>query len=220
MSAVRWALSFAVVVSLAARAEDGWKQVKRESDGLVLDARNAKDTVFPELRVTTHTDASPERLQQVVWDRRTDGVEGRMIEKSVTLFDEGGDRLLYIRLKPPVIGRRDYTIRYRALVDEGTGIRRVWFRLENESGPPPKDGVTRLRVVRGEWVFTPDPKGGTTVSYTCVSDPAGDVPVWLASGEQQKVAEEMVREVLRRAAVDHKPNAQRATNPAAVAGNP
>ncbi len=199
----RLCLLFAVVFSLAARAEDGWKQVKRASDGLVIESRSAKDTVFPELKVTAHADATPARLQQAVWDRRPDGVEGRMIEKSITLFDDGGDRLLYIRLKPPIIGRRDYTIRYRALTDEGTGIRRVWFRLENESGPPPRDGVTRLRVVRGEWVFTPDPKGGSTVSYQCVSDPAGDVPVWMATGEQERVAEELVREVLRRAS-EHK----------------
>jgi hypothetical protein len=197
-----WVLSLAVVASFSARADD-WKQVKREADGVVLESRPTKETLFPELRVTMHADATPARLQQMVWDRRPDSVEGRMIEKSTTLFDEGGDRLLYIRLKPPVIGRRDYTIRYRALTDEGTGIRRVWFRLENESGPPPRDGVTRLRVVRGEWLFTPDANGGSTVSYTCVSDPAGDVPVWLATGEQEKVAEEMVREVVRRAA-EHK----------------
>jgi hypothetical protein len=178
--------------------------VERAKDGLVLESRRANDTVFPELKVTAHADATPAQLQQTVWDRRPDGVEGRMIERSVTLFDEGGDRLLYIRLKPPVIGRRDYTIRYRALTDEGTGIRRVWFRLENESGPAPKDGVTRLRVVRGEWVFTPDPRGGSTVTYQCVSDPAGDVPVWMATGEQQKVAEELVREVLHRSANEHK----------------
>ncbi|MFT3840722.1 MAG: hypothetical protein QM723_27275 [Myxococcaceae bacterium] len=204
MKRARWALVSVVAVSLVAHAEDAWKQVKRESDGLVLTSRGVKDTAFPELRVTMHTDASAERLQQAVWDRRPDTVEGRMIEKSVTLFDESGDRLLYIRLKPPVIGRRDYTIRYRALADEGTGVRRVWFRLENESGPPPRDGVTRLRVVRGEWVFTPDPNGGTSVSYTCVSDPAGDVPVWMATGEQENVAVEMVREVVQRAS-EHKP---------------
>ena len=204
MSSARWALSFAVAVSFAAHAEDSWKQVKREADGLVLESRSAKDTAFPELKVTMHADAPADRLQQAVWDRRADSVEGKMIDKSITLFDEGGDRLLYIRLKPPVIGKRDYTIRYRELVDEGTGVRRVWFRLENESGPPPKDGVTRLRVVRGEWVFTPDKNGGSTVTYQCVSDPAGDVPVWMASGEQEKVAEQMVREVVRRAA-EHKP---------------
>lgn len=206
MKRARWALVSAVAVSFVAHAEDAWKQLKRESDGLVLASRGVRDTAFPEVRVTTHTGATPERLQQAVWDRRADSVEGRMIEKSITLFDEAGDRLLYIRLKPPVIGERDYTIRYRALVDEGTGVRRVWFRLENESGPPPREGVTRLRVVRGEWVFTPDPNGGTTVTYQCVSDPAGDVPVWMATGEQEKVAEEMVREVLRRAS-EQKPNA-------------
>jgi len=194
---------FLVVVSMLASAAwaDEWTPIRKEPDGMVLETRPAKDTAFPEVRVTAKSVHSALKLMQTVWDRRSDGVEGKLTERTETLFEEGGDRLLYVRLKPPMIGRRDYTIRYRALSDQGSGATRVWFRLENESGPPPMAEVVRMKVVRGEWTFTPQPSGGTTVVYQCVSDPAGDVAVWLAASEQQRIAVEMVREVLERAAL-------------------
>jgi hypothetical protein len=193
-------LAATLLLAGAASGETPWRTVRREPDGLTLAARSVNDTAFLELRVTASSPAPPARLLQVVWDRRLDGVEGQFTERSQTLREASGDRLLYLRLKPPVIGPRDYTIRFRALLAEDSGVARVWFTLENQSGPPPQPGVTRMRVVRGEWVFSPLEGGGSSVTYVCVSDPAGEVAVWLATAEQERIAVEMVREALARAA--------------------
>ncbi len=192
----RWGIWVAALSAGALAGAPGWQVERSEPDGLVLEARTTADSSFPELRVRTTSPVVPAVLLARVWARHRDSVEGRLTERSEVLYESPSERLVYVRLRLPAVSPRDYTMRYRRQLDPATGIARLDFEVDEAAGPAPSPGVVRMRLARGGWTFEPAPGGGSAVTYRVLSDPAGDVPVWLASGEQRSIALAMVREAL------------------------
>ena len=195
----RWCFVALLGSGLAASAQDGWRVVRQESDGLVLEARAISGTGFPELRVTGHSTASPFALGDAAWSWNERGVEAKLVERRMVLFDAPHERLVWQLLHPPVVSRRESLVRmFRTDARD-----RVSITFASEAGPPPvKTGdAVRVPLVRGQWQFDADPAGGTRVEHRCVSDPGGGVPPWLARGTQEDIIVSLVRETLERALV-------------------
>lgn len=193
----RWGLVALVGSALAAQAEDGWRVVRRESDGLLLETRTVSGTGFPELRVTGHSEASPLALAEAAWRWNDRGVEAKLVERRQVLEDGPRERLVWQLLRPPVVSRRESLIRMTR-----TDARdRVSINFASELGDSPTKVANTVRValVRGQWQFEVDPAGGTRVEHRCVSDPGGGVPPWLARGAQEDIIVSLVREMLQRA---------------------
>jgi len=191
-----WGVLVAAVSAGAPPVPSPWEVVRTEPDGLVLEARSTPDSAFSELRVRATTSVSPAVVAERIWTRRADSVEGRLTERSEVLYESDTERLLYVRLRLPAVSRRDYTMRYRRQVEPVKGAMRIDFALDDAAGPAPTPEVVRMRLARGSWTIEPARGGGAIVTYQVLSDPAGNVPVWVASGEQKEIAIQMVREVI------------------------
>lgn len=198
----RWGLLALLGTGLLSRAEDGWRVVRQESDGLRLETRATSGTGFPELRVIGHSAASPFALGEAAWNWNDRGVEAKLVERRMVLLDAPHERLVWQLLRPPVVSRRDSLVRmFRTDARD-----RVSIHFASEAGPAPVKIGTAVRVplVRGQWQFEVDPAGGTKVEHRCVSDPGGGVPVWLARGAQEDIIVSMVRETLARASLNER----------------
>jgi hypothetical protein len=107
----------------------------------------------------------------------------------------------YTRVNPPVVSRRDYTMR---MVDEGEvgggALRISW--TPSDRGPPPRPGVVRVEVNEGFWLLEPVDGGARTrATYRLHTDPGGSVPAFAADLANRE-ALPGVLEAVRRAARD------------------
>jgi hypothetical protein len=189
-------LWFTSVLFLAgsARAGEGFTELRREADGLVIESRAVAGTGFPQFRIRVHVPAVAQRLADAVWQFRAQSVEGRMIERREILEEHENERLVWQVVRPPLVSRRESLIRFSRACDPLGAI-----TIEFHSVPGPARVADTVRIAaRGRWVFTPDPNGGTWLEHLVISDPGGSVPPFLAIGSQQDIAVALVREAIER----------------------
>jgi len=99
-------------------------------------------------------------------------------------------QLLYMVLKPPLVGTLDYTIRVHEELlknpDGGTTYRSRW-ELANLDGPPPQAGVIRVTANEGSWLL--EPIGNQTrATYTLYTDGGGIAPLLMNFANKQSVS--------------------------------
>jgi hypothetical protein len=99
------------------------------------------------------------------------------------------NHLLYMVLKPPLVGMLDYTIRVHEEslkgVDGGTIYHSRW-ELANFEGPAPQPGVTRVTINEGSWLL--EPMGNQTrATYTLYTDGGGIPPVIMNFANKQSI---------------------------------
>ncbi len=188
-------LPLVCLFATSALAGDGFTELRRESDGLVVESRAVAGTGFPQFRVRVHARASAQSLAEAVWQFRWQSVEGRMVERREILEESEHERLVWQVVRPPVVSRRESLIRFTRECD---ALGTVTIEFHSEPGPSRTTDAVRI-MARGRWVFTPDAEGGTWLEHTVLSDPGGSVPPFLAVGSQQDMAVALVREALERA---------------------
>jgi hypothetical protein len=93
------------VALLPPQAEAGteWKVVRKESDGIAVEARSVPDTGMPELRLVAHARASPNALLESAWALRDKGMQHKYLAERKVLSDRSSERVLYLRYEPPII---------------------------------------------------------------------------------------------------------------------
>lgn len=94
------------------------------------------------------------------------------------VLERGDDWVVvYQRLALPVIDDRDFTLR----VTWGKDGDRHWTRFRTDrAGPPPVDGVVRVKRHFGGWDLRPADGGQATLAqYQSNIDMAGSLPVWM-----------------------------------------
>jgi hypothetical protein len=117
------------------------------------------------------------------------------LEARLVLRESPLERLLYLRVHPPVFGARECVLHQTRTFDRESRAARVTYRRAEPSTPGEYRPFAELR---GEWRFDPEPKGGSRVVYTTLVD-LGGIPAWLARGPQQTAALATVREIIARA---------------------
>ena len=88
----------------------------------------------------------------------------------------------YERYDPPVVARRDYTLRMEILADDLArgGRFEIAWDLDPERGPPPGPEAVRMRVNRGGWLVVAEGER-SRFRYSLAADPGGEVPRWVVS---------------------------------------
>ena len=149
----------------------------------------------PRVRLSTHSVANPDTLQRELWTLRSDGTQGRYIEKQVVLNETANERLQFVVFNPPLLSRREALIRSRRIFNPSTGAWHV--RVCAEAGAAPTEQAIRVKAIESEWHFLPDGHGGTDVQYVTRVD--FGFPSWVVAGFQPQIALEALREVITRA---------------------
>lgn len=186
-----------------ARADD-WKEVSRTKD-LVVATRPRAGSPIAEVRAVGRVAASPATVKAVLDDRdHYPQFMPYVAETRVVSANPGARTLIaYMRLDPPMVGERDYTIAVR---DEprGTGGYFTSWRLANDKGPPEKPGVVRVKVNEGSWLLEPEDGGAATqATYTLFTDAGGSVPSFVVNQANKRSLGDLFAAV-RKAAADPK----------------
>jgi hypothetical protein len=182
-----------VLAVCAVLAAPVWTQVER-NPRIQLEKRDVRGSDYPELRLQAHSRASPEQLAAAIWLKH-DGKYEKMKSLSRTLLETPTDRRRYERLATPVIADRDYIVHQRLLIDRATNVYQMIYAAETDAAHPPQPGFVRVEKMSGTWTFEPAEGGGTDVTYICHSDPAGNLPAFLARGAQIDAAKVVWAEV-------------------------
>jgi ribosome-associated toxin RatA of RatAB toxin-antitoxin module len=108
-------------------------------------------------------------------------VESRVLKR------EGDSILTYQRISAPLVSDRDYTLRIRTTarkVEGGTSYRSRW-ETENESGPPERPGIVRVKLCEGGWLLEPLGPNATRATYTVYTDSGGVIPAFIKNAGSQ-----------------------------------
>jgi hypothetical protein len=110
-------------------------------------------------------------------------------------------KLLYHRVKPPILSERDYTL--RVTWGKSGSIRWSRFQLANERGPAARGGV--VRIPKHEGTRSLQPLGrGTRIEYRLAIDFSGRVPGWLLRSRIAKSIPDLFQAIRREARLRRK----------------
>ncbi|MDX6464752.1 MAG: hypothetical protein QOE55_8449 [Acidobacteriaceae bacterium] len=163
-----------------------WQEVSRNIN-LKIYIRHRADSPIEEVRGIGEFDAPLAVLRGILADVAKYSEFMPYTKESRVLPQNA--QLLYMVLKPPLVGTLDYTIRVHEEslkgVDGGTTYHSRW-ELANLDGPAPRPGVTRVTINEGSWLL--EPIGNQTrATYTLYTDGGGIPPLIMNYANKQSV---------------------------------
>ncbi|HEX5065849.1 MAG TPA: hypothetical protein VFY49_07030, partial [Myxococcota bacterium] len=163
-------------------ADGGWVLSQRDESpdqGYALYRRQAPGEDFASWRLETELAAAPELVERVTLRNLVEGGGAAGDHKKQLLRREG--RVVWVHVDIPIAlaADRDAVFRIERSRDSATGGLRIDWRADPEAGPPPKEGIVRMRVSHGYWLFTSAAGGRTHVLYESYAEPGGPFPSWL-----------------------------------------
>ena len=182
----------------AAGAAGTWEKVKVTDDGIAVYSRTTSGTTVREVRARMTIDAPAKMVFEAVCDPATFGdTTKKYVEKN--LFYHIGDPNVwynYQLLNIPVIAKRDYCLRYEKIVTPQKGFFVITWHASNQFGPPPQEGIVRLSNIKGRIEVAADRYGNrTTVRYTLLADPGGNIPTWLINFANRRSLPDILRQI-------------------------
>lgn len=202
----RWGLVIAVLAHAGvARAIDvqpqpGWQEATR-SDDIAIFYREDATAKAREFQAVIDVDATPKAVYDVVTD-----VEAHPkfipFTKSSKIVERLNARevIAYQVLSPPLVSDRDYYLHIK--VTPGTSPtesvwKSEWFAVP-EYGPE-QEGLVRMRIAQGTWLFTPlDGGTRTRITYTSLTAIGGSIPEWIANRSSLSVLPKMLHAIRKR----------------------
>ena len=175
----------ALLATLMAAPSDNpnpWRH-SNTTDNVRVYVRDVPDSAVREVKSTSLIPAKPERVFEVLLD--LDNYvhfmpyveEARRLEKIDEHSFYG-----YQRLNPPLVSRRDYTLRYTVSADPENNHYRLSWDEAPDKGPQPIRGVVRLEICQGWWSLEADNGGkATRATYWLYTHPGGSIPAWIAN---------------------------------------
>jgi ribosome-associated toxin RatA of RatAB toxin-antitoxin module len=177
-------------------ADDDWRFVGSR-DGVVVDRRRVPGSSIDELRATTVVRFSPKQVFDVLW-KHDEYVQFVPYLMSLQILrDDGKERLIYERVRVPLVKNRDYTVRVIRTDEPLTGSYHLQFAASPD-GPAPNADFVRIERLWGGWSVTPSGDGGARVVYVVASDPAGTIPSWIANSAQKDATTRFVLAMMKR----------------------
>jgi hypothetical protein len=183
--------------SLAGAASNTWKLDTETGDNIIIYTRSVPESGIREIKATCRISACPLNVYRAAMDRSTYENISRYIEVNEIMPSPRPEEWYnYQRLNFPVISKRDYTLRYNAVEDHGKSTFRIVWEIANEKGPPPMEGVVRIKICYGSMSIEPGEKEGTAqITYLLYTDPAGSIPAWIVNIANRKSIPKMLRAI-------------------------
>jgi hypothetical protein len=163
-----------------------WQEVSRNTN-LAIYIRHRADSPIEEVRGIGEFNAPVSVLKGILANVAKYSEFMPYTKESRVLPQDA--QLLYMVLKPPLVGTLDYTIRVREESlkgpDGGTNYHSRW-ELANIDGPAPQPGVTRVTINEGSWLLEAIGKQ-TRATYTLYTDGGGIPPLIMNYANKQSV---------------------------------
>ena len=168
--------------------------------GVTLKARAVVGSPYREYRVETKTAHGVNDLCAAIFEWATGGNDVPGVVFAKVLVSAENERVLYSQLSFPIVAKRDYVMSVKREW-LGDGHCRVRFRTTTDGAPPTPSGFVRMDKVWGEWELVSEPGGGSLLTHTLFSDPAGSVPSFLVHGDQKASTRDSVSRALEKTRV-------------------
>lgn len=165
-------------------AETGWIKSGQES-GITIFTRDRAGSDIREVKAVGIIDAAPHACMNVVEDLANfKHFMPHTKESSIVGREPDGAILAYQFLTLPLVSDRDYVLR---VTDEtpttAPGQAPKYFKSAwtvSRKGPPPRDGVVRVVVNDGYWMFeSADGGKRTRATYYLYTNPGGMLPSFI-----------------------------------------
>ncbi len=199
-------LPIVICAQLLAAASGGstgatdWEEIGRNADVTVL-TRTREGSPIKELRAVGEIDAPLSKVRRVLHD--VDSYPQFMPytkEARVLSRDSAKHTIVqYMRLNPPIVGPRDFTI---LVHDDQSSDERYASHWEqaNELGPPAEKGITRVKVTEGSWKLEAIDGGKKTqATYTLYTDGGGDLPSFIINLANKRSVVDLIVAVRKQA---------------------
>jgi hypothetical protein len=195
-------LTLLLLPTLAAAAPvnpNAWEEVKN-SDGIRVIARDVPGSNIRELQAEAVVAATAETIWAVVSDvpHYTEFMP-YVIETALVPGDAGPNgRYEYQLIDPPLVDKRDYTLKVVSEEKPAEGkYRRDWVPA-NDKGPGLKDSVVRVTICEGFWQVERLTDKTARVTYWLYTDPGGNIPAWMANKANTTSVPDLMRAVRSR----------------------
>jgi hypothetical protein len=164
-----------------------WQEVSRNIN-LTIYIRHRSDSPIEEVRGIGEFNAPISVLKGILADVAKYSEFMPYTKESRVLPQDA--RLLYMVLKPPLVGTLDYTIRVHeeSLKDvHGAATYHSRWELANFDGPASQPGVTRVTINEGSWLL--ETIGNQTrATYTLYTDGGGIPPLLMNFANKQSIS--------------------------------
>ena len=192
-------LLFAGLFFFAPDNPNPWDEVKND-DGIHVWARDVPGSNIREIKAETTVAVSAETVWAVVSDiEHYTEFMPYAIEARVVPGDAGPNaRYEYQLIDPPVVDKRDYTLKVVSEVNPTDGKYRRYWTPANEKGPGLKDGVVRVKICEGYWQAERLTDRTARITYWLYTDPGGAIPAWMANKANTTSIPDLIRAVRNR----------------------
>ena len=177
-----WGAACFAAEELKASQGDEWK-VASINGGVTIYSRPHPGNALKEFKAIGQIDAPSHAVKNVIGDFESYTSFMPYMAECRLLKRESESYLTYQRISPKICGDRDYSLRVHetSTPAEGGLVYSNKWEAANESGPPEKKGVLRVKVCEGSWLLEPDGAEKTRATYVIYSDTAGLVPAFIAN---------------------------------------
>jgi hypothetical protein len=190
-----------VLVGKAFASDEDWSVASRSPEVVVYE-RTRKGSALREFKAVGVLDASPEVIKRVIDDVSEYPHFMPYVTEARVISSDGGKRVSYQRISPPMVSDRDYTLRVTCETRPTPGGTCFCNRWEaaNELGPPEKPGVTRVKISEGSWLLEPQDEGRKTRATYCIfSDSGGSLPKFVTNSASRTAIPKLFKSVQKQA---------------------
>lgn len=179
-------------------AETIWEKEKVTDDGISVYSRTTTGTTVREVRARMSINAPAKTVFEAVLDPKTFKDTSKKYVAENVFYHTNNPNIWYNYqlLDLPVIANRDYCLRYEKITDIPKGVFRITWRASDRCGRPSQEDVVRVSNIKGSFEVTAANNGkGTTLKYTLLADPGGNIPVWLINFANRRSLPNILRQV-------------------------
>lgn len=172
-------LIFAALVALSSLLQDNW-ELKKEKDGIKVYLASSDDTKIKKFKVETFVKATPQEIANAVVDLDNNYKWFLNVKKAKLLKRLGPKEFVFKQIiEVPFPFKDREVITYCGVQNLAGGVIRIDLK-ENNTFIPKTEEYVRMTISRGYWLLTPSGHG-TSVEYSFLADPGGNIPPWLAN---------------------------------------
>ncbi len=162
---------------------NAWSELETDAHpetGYVLSQREVADSAFPEYRLVTSLEASPEEVARAAIRFITSEKYAPSGQTRRTLRNDERGILSHLYIEVPIVADRDVTSWIELTHGDRDGSLQLKWREANDEGPPPTDGAVRIPRLHGSFDFIAEGEG-TRVIYQTYVDFGGTLPAFIVS---------------------------------------